>query len=247
MSTINSKAQIRSLIWQSLKDHHMEAFPGALGRIPNFIGAGEAGKLLFELPAWREARTIKCNPDLAQRPLRKKALEEGKVVFMAVPRLSERDCFLRLDPRHFPDHNRASSIKGAFQVGQLINPRDMPSIDLIVSGAVAVQRDGARLGKGGGFADLEYAIARRLGLIDDRTPVVTTVHPLQLVDNVIPMTNHDVPVDYIATPQEIIECPSIFAKPTRISWEILGGKLGEIPILQDLLASESRTRRSRSE
>ena len=47
-------------------------------------------------------------------------------------------------------------------------------------GSVAVGEDGARLGKGGGFADLEFALASAAGLIGPDTLCVTTVHEIQL-------------------------------------------------------------------
>ncbi len=68
-------------------------------------------------------------------------------------------------------------------------------------GSVAVSADGARLGKGGGFADLEYAVAAAAGLIGPQTVAVTTVHEIQVQpDGSIPVTGHDVPVDLIVTP-----------------------------------------------
>jgi len=40
---------------------------------------------------------------------------------------------------------------------------DMPGLDAIVCGSVAVTRDGRRCGKGEGYSDLEFAILRELG------------------------------------------------------------------------------------
>jgi 2-dehydro-3-deoxyglucarate aldolase/4-hydroxy-2-oxoheptanedioate aldolase len=37
------------------------------------------------------------------------------------------------------------------------------------------------------------------------TPIVTSVHPLQIVDEKIPMTDHDIPLTAIAAPHEVIE------------------------------------------
>ena len=34
-----------------------------------------------------------------------------------------------------------------------------------------------------GFADLELGLLRQMGLVQADTPIVTTVHPLQIVDN----------------------------------------------------------------
>jgi 5-formyltetrahydrofolate cyclo-ligase len=99
-----------------------------------------------------------------------------------------------------------------------------------------VDRTGARLGKGGGFADLEFAVASAAGLITDRTVVATTVHPLQVVaDGRIPVTAHDVPVDLIVTPEEVIRCPRSGARPAAVRWEALTEeKVEAIPLLRRL-------------
>ena len=47
---------------------------------------------------------------------------------------------------------------------------------------MAVAEDGARLGKGGGFSDLEFAVASQAGLVAPDTPVVTTVHEQLVLD-----------------------------------------------------------------
>ena len=177
---------------------------------------------------------IKSNPDLPQRPLRRLALEQGKTVYMAVPRLTQEKCFVELDPALISDYRLASSIKGAAQLGRLVHPDEMQPIDLIVCGSVAVNREGARLGKGGGYSDLEYAVALTLGLISEHTPIVTTVHPVQLLSEDLPMTSHDISLDYIGTPEELIVCDGEFSRPSGIIWESLGEKLDEVPILQAL-------------
>ena len=113
-------------------------------------------------------------------------MEQGKTVYMAVPRLTGEKCFVELDPGRISDYRLASSIKGATQLGRLVHPDEMRPIDLIVCGSVAVNRKGARLGKGGGYSDLEYAVALSLGLISKETPIVTTVHPVQLLPDDLP-------------------------------------------------------------
>lgn len=72
---------------------------------------------------------------------------------------------------------KASSIKGASRNARRLSVDDLKPVDLVVVGAVAVDRSGTRLGKGGGFSDLEYAVALEAGLTEASTPVVTTVHP----------------------------------------------------------------------
>ena len=57
---------------------------------------------------------------------------------------------------------------------------------------------GARLGKGGGYADLGFALLAALGAIEPDVPVFTTVHPTQLLENgAIPMNDHDVTLDAV--------------------------------------------------
>jgi 5-formyltetrahydrofolate cyclo-ligase len=60
-----------------------------------------------------------------------------------------------------------------------------------------------------GFAELEYGILRWMGAIDDSTPVVTTIHDCQLLEEDIDpgkMLEHDVPVDIIVTPTQVGPC-----------------------------------------
>jgi 5-formyltetrahydrofolate cyclo-ligase len=198
------KQAIRERIWQMLEERRVAAFPGARGRIPNFVGASAAADRLAGTEEWRSANTLKCNPDAPQRYVRLRALREGKVIYMAVPRLREERCFWELDPRRLRDVRAAASIGGAAKMGRPVDPRDLPHIDLVVAGSVAVAPDGARIGKGGGYSDLEYAIGRALGRIDDRTRVATTVHELQIVRGTLPETKHDFRLDLIVTPERIL-------------------------------------------
>ena len=95
-----------------------------------------------------------------------------------------------------------------------------------------------RLGKGGGFADLEYALASAAGLIGPGTLVVTTVHELQVRPaGAIPVTGHDIPVDLVVTPERIIDCrPGRGARPAAaICWpELTEDKIAAIPLLTAL-------------
>jgi hypothetical protein len=59
------------------------------GKIPNFLGAEAAADRLAALPAWAAAHVVKANPDTAQRAVRARALTDGKVLCMAVPRLAD--------------------------------------------------------------------------------------------------------------------------------------------------------------
>jgi 5-formyltetrahydrofolate cyclo-ligase len=234
-----AKAALRDEVWSAMTAAHVARFPGAAGRIPNFTGAEAAAELLRARPEWERARAVKSNPDSAQLPVRQRALQDGKTVYMAVPRLAEEDPFFLLDPAHLSDPPRkAASIKGASRSARRIPVAELTEVGLVVSGSVAVGEDGARLGKGGGFADLEYALASAAGLIGPDTLVVTTVHELQVRPaGSIPVTGHDVPVDLVITPERVIDCRKGRAprEPATIGWdELTEDKIAAIPLLARL-------------
>jgi 5-formyltetrahydrofolate cyclo-ligase len=58
----------------------------------------------------------------------------------------------------------------------------------VVCGSVAVNHDGARVGKGGGFSDLEFALLVEAVLVGEQTVLATTVHPLQVLPEPLPET-----------------------------------------------------------
>ena len=229
------KADLRERVWADLDQPGVARFPKPANRIPNFVGAEAAARMLADTDEWSAASTVKSNPDSPQWPVRTRALQDGKVVYMAVPRLAEVDPFFVLDPEHLADDPRAaSSIKGASRSARTIGVDELEPVDLVVTGCVAVDQAGARLGKGGGFSDLELALAAEAGLVDAHTVVVTTVHERQvLAAGGVPTTAHDIHVDVIVTPERILRCarPRRWALP-EIRWdELTDEKIAAIPLL----------------
>ena len=242
------KDAVRERVWDDLEESGQARFPfPPHGRIPNFAGADDAAERLAAQPEWQQATTIKANPDAPQLPVRRRALREGKTVYMAVPRLADEDCFLKLDPEVLEDYDAATTVSGSSKHGEQVGPEDVDEIDLIVSGSVAVcvdQRtddadsrgleDGGRIGKGEGYSDLEYAILRGLDLVDESTPVATTVHERQLIDDPVTVGDHDVSMDLVVTPERVLR-PDGREQPTGIDWALLEAeRLEEIPVLERL-------------
>jgi 5-formyltetrahydrofolate cyclo-ligase len=238
-----AKAVLREQVWADLDQPGVARFPKPANRIPNFVGAEAAARRLAETEEWRVASTIKSNPDSPQWPVRTRALQDGKVVYMAVPRLAEPDPFFLLDPEHLADDPRAaSSIKGAARSARTVDVDDLEPVDLVVTGCVAVDETGARLGKGGGFSDLELAVAAEAGLADARTVVVTTVHERQvLAAGVVPTTSHDIHVDLVVTPERVLHCPRSkrWRLPTLRWDELTDEKIAAIPLLARARAARS--------
>ncbi|MCS7125572.1 MAG: 5-formyltetrahydrofolate cyclo-ligase, partial [Aigarchaeota archaeon] len=131
-------------------------------------------------------------------------------------------------------YEKAATIRGAFMFGEKISLENIPKVDLIVVGSVAVGRDGSRIGKGEGYGEIEYAILREYGKVDENVLVATNVHDLQVFEEV-PQDPYDVPVDIIATPSRLIRVDIKKPKPPGIIWSMLSeDKLREIPLLRSL-------------
>ncbi|XP_062997277.1 methenyltetrahydrofolate synthase domain-containing protein isoform X3 [Elgaria multicarinata webbii] len=115
-------------------------------------------------------------------------------------------------------------------------------VDLVVVGSVAVSEKGWRIGKGEGFADMEYAMMASMGAVKEDTIIVTAVHDCQVVD--IPeelLGDHDLTVDYILTPTRAIKTGCKRPKPRGILWhEISHETLIKIPILKSLRYREKQ-------
>lgn len=235
------KQALREQIWDELEETGLARFPfPPHGRIPNFDGSDTAADRLADLDSWRDAAAIKANPDAPQLPARRQALREGKTVYVAVPRLRNSRCFLELDPAALHeagvDTDDAATIGGADEHGVPVYPEELPAVDLLLAGSVAVTDDGRRVGKGEGYSDLEFALLREFGLVDDETTTVTTVHEVQVVDADVPTGAHDVPLDVVVTPERTIETGA-GGKPTGIDWaELSEERIAEIPILERLRA-----------
>jgi len=230
------KRDLRERIWNYLEDEGIARFPfPPHDRIPNFAGAKDAADRLAETREWENAGAVKANPDAPQLPVRRRALREGKTVYMAVPRLRDAEPFYELDPAEIPpdEHDSAPTISHVEEYARQVGPEEVPSIDLVVSGSVAVTEAGARVGKGEGYSDLEYAVLRELELVGEETPIATTVHDAQVVTDAVEVEAHDVPMDLVVTPSETIRTETEFERPTGVFWDALSDeRIAEIPVLE---------------
>jgi 5-formyltetrahydrofolate cyclo-ligase len=69
------------------------------------------------------------------------------------------------------------------------------------------------------------------GMISGDTLLVTTVHPLQVLDEALPETPHDFRLDLIVAGDEVITCRRT-RRPPGIVWEHLdAAKIHAIPAL----------------
>ena len=225
-----------------------------------------AAENVLSLDCFKKARIIKINPSLAQEPLRYFTLTSNKILLVPTPALGtslsdscrfaderlvsrlESVLFYKLDPRSLR-HDQvewAATKAGAAELGTVIELgalKDM-HVDLVVVASVVVNPiTGARIGKGKGYADLEYGIMSEMGCVNSKTIVITTCHESQLIND-LPhsvMEEHDLPVDIIVTPKRFIYTKRVFQRPERVYWERLDADMMlNIPVLKELKRLEEQ-------
>lgn len=230
-ATNPAKQAVRERVWSQLERAGVVE-SGVSGYIPAFEGADRAADRLAGLPVWQRAQILEVVPDRAQLPVRIRALQDGKLVYMAVPKLAAAEPFYLLDPHNLPvPASEAADRTVAARMAPSISISEMRMIDLVVCGSVAVNERGARLGKGAGYSDIETALLAEAGLLSERTIIATTVHDLQVLDEELPEQTHDFRVDLIVTPERII-WPGSPKRPAELDLESLSPEqIAAIPVL----------------
>lgn len=222
-----TKQDYRVKVWDHLKRNRLGTYPYPLfGRIPNYNGANEAAARLLDLDEFKAAKSVEVNPDKALERCRILTLEQGKELYVPLPKL--KDGLLKKLSTTENNENQLKRIVsrwGIEHTGLPIGLSDEQAvhIDMFVLGSVAVSRKGHRIGKGRGYADLEYAILKEMKAIDDSTTIVTVVHDSQVFDEIQPelFGKHDIPVDYILTPTEVIKVDEKLPRSEGIFWNLL--------------------------
>ncbi|NXN42568.1 MTHSD protein, partial [Rhinoptilus africanus] len=244
-----SKQDVREKVWDYLEASGLAAFPRPVHRrIPNFQGSHQACCSIKELDVFNRAREIKVDPDKPLEGVRLAALQARKTLLVPTPRLRT-----GLFNRIVPPSGATKEILRICATSQGIKEYSVPvgldgkaRVDLVVVGSVAVSEKGWRIGKGEGYADMEYAMMVSMGAVQEDTPVITIVHDCQVVDIAEELLDdHDLTVDYILTPTRTIKTNCKRPKPQGIIWHkasvTLYEMLEKIPILKSLRYREKQT------
>jgi 5-formyltetrahydrofolate cyclo-ligase len=202
--TFASKEELREAVWAYLESHEQIDIPRPCsGLVPNFSNAQAAARLLARLPEWKRARVVFTTPDLSLHHVHCEALRDGKTLLVSAPCLTG-FCLLSGVP---PDKVlEATSAEGFALFGRTVSVDPfLPRIDLVVAGAVAMDKRGNRIGKEhGGFGDSDDEQLTKAGLMGPETPRVALVHDLQLFDDFSHlMGGNDRRVSIIVTPQDV--------------------------------------------
>ena len=241
-----SKAQIRSRIWDLMTRQGIALFPGAYGRAPTFRGLTECIGRLRGMEAWVQARRVLVLADPVLQSVREDAVEDGKT--LVVPDLSRcaGEWILEIDPSALkgPAAREAARASGCACGAPLAGVRalhghETAPVDLMVIGAVAVNRGGARIGRGAGGADLVYALARDRGILRAETPVMVLVHRVQIFEEPLDREPTDLPIDYIVTPEGVITIEAVVMRPKGLHPSMITPqRLETYPGLREILERE---------
>ncbi|XP_006888847.1 PREDICTED: methenyltetrahydrofolate synthase domain-containing protein isoform X1 [Elephantulus edwardii] len=238
-----TKQDIRQKIWDYMESQNLADFPRPVHhRIPNFKGSRQACENIRELDAFARTREVKVDPDKPLEGVRLLALQSHKTLLVPTPRLRT-GLFNKIVPPPGATKDilrKCATSQGVRDYSVPIGLDSRVLVDLVVVGSVAVSEQGWRIGKGEGYADLEYAMMVAMGAVRPETPVVTVVHDCQVVD--IPETlleDHDLTVDYVLTQTRVIRTGCRRPKPTGITWSKISPEMFQrIPILRSLYQRE---------
>ncbi|KAM8954963.1 LOW QUALITY PROTEIN: methenyltetrahydrofolate synthase domain-containing protein [Lycaon pictus] len=213
-------------------------------RIPNFKGSYLACQNIRDLEVFTRTQEVKVDPDKPLEGVRLLMLQSKKTLLVPTPRLRT-GLFNKITPPPGATKDILRKCATSQGVRNYSTPVGLDSkvlVDLVVVGSVAVSEKGWRIGKGEGYADLEYAMMVSMGAVSQGTPVVTIVHDCQVID--IPETlleDHDLTVDYILTPTRVIATGCERPKPAGILWSKISCEMmRKIPILRSLRDRERR-------
>ncbi len=203
--TCKNKQELRQAVWSYMENNNLVTFPRpCYGRIPNFTGSRTATERLKTLFEWKNADVIFSAPDSPLHPARYEALKEGKTILVAAPRLIGFYLLKNISPEKSFE---ASSIKGCSRFGRKVKINlQLPRIDLYLTGAVAVDKKGNRIGKGAGYGDREDTLLSEAGLLDRKTPRIVLVHEIQIFEDFSSlMEENDKKIMVIVTPREVYQ------------------------------------------
>ncbi|NWX23468.1 MTHSD protein, partial [Aegotheles bennettii] len=213
-------------------------------------GSHQACCSIKKLDAFNRAREVKVDPDKPLEGVRLAALQARKTLLVPTPRLRT-----GLFNRIVPPPGATKEMLRICATAQGVKEHSVPvgldgkaRVDLVVVGSVAVSEKGWRIGKGEGYADMEYAMMVSMGAVQEDTPVVTIVHDCQVVDIAEELLgDHDLTVDYILTPTRTIKTNCKRPKPQGIIWSkasyLCYEILEKIPILKSLRYREKQAGR----
>jgi len=239
--TTQNKFKLRQKVWAELRQvarpdsrfhWNFEEF------VPDFEGSEQCASAIRNMACYQNSRVIFIAPDNSLTLLRQCSIEDRKTLIVATHGIVRG--FMVIEPGQVPPGNEqlAATLDGMEYFARPISLEEikaLAAIDLLVTGVSLVTKHGVRWGKGHGYFDLEWAMFRELGLVDEDTPVIAVGHDCQMVSTDVEPAVFDTLADIIVTPTQVIEVVRSHRKPEHILWDYLSPELYEqVPTLQTL-------------
>ena len=195
------------------------------GCAPPQTSAGKIAERLRRLPEYRKAKTILMMPSSLLFQARINCLLDGKVLLMPSPALKLG--FYRVKPFSiaFPDLAYGTSLKGITLFGKKMQVKKLRQveIDLALTGCVAIDQTGHRLGEGTGFFDLSMGILGTLGAVSESTVVGCVAGVEQQSENMLICDPWDVGIDFLVMKDQDATFATSGHKYT-VDWDVLEKK-----------------------
>lgn len=183
---------------------------------------GKAAQKLRAVQAYREAATVFATLSEPLHQARINCLVDGKDLVMPGP--SIRAGFYLLPARSLPFRELAPAVtgKGIVQKGRLLKIKDLAglSVALLLTGSLAVDEKGGRIGDGHGFFDLCCALLGEFGALPEDWRALTFIREDQLAAEPLPQDDWDIKMAGAVTPAGIHAFEVPVQRP-RIFWEAL--------------------------
>ena len=199
------KQQIRLKVWQKLKNIALPDSRFHLNfaeYIPDFKDSKIANDKIIKSEEYKKSNLLFITPDNCLTTVREQAIRDGKNIIVSTYGIYRGLILITKNMIKKGDEVFASTLDGLEMFGKNITLKEIQNlgkIDLMLTGASAVSKNGVRFGKGHGFFDLEWGMFADLKIVDEKTPIIAVVHDVQLVDFDLEPSNTDIIVDWIIT------------------------------------------------
>jgi 5-formyltetrahydrofolate cyclo-ligase len=183
---------------------------------------GKAAQKLRSLQIYRDAATLFATPDRSLHQTRINCLVDGKNLIMPAPSIREGFYLLPARSIAFKNLPFAVTFKGLLKHGQLLKTPDINklSVALLLTGSVAVDREGGRIGDGNGFFDLCCALFQEFGGLHRDWSALTIVAEEQVSTETLPQNPWDIKMRAAIT-QSSVHIFGQSPQNPQIFWDIL--------------------------
>ena len=235
------KQQIRLKVWQKLKNIALPDSRFHLNfeeYIPDFKESVNAHNQIIDSEEYRKSKLLFITPDNCLTKTREQAIKDHKDIIVSTYGIYRGFILITKNMVNKGNEVFASTLDGLEHFGKNISLSEIKKlgkIDLMLTGASAVSKNGVRFGKGHGFFDLEWGMFADLKIVDESTPIVAVVHNVQVVDFELEPSDTDIIVDWIITNEQKLSTNRKKNRPKGIYWNLLEkGMLEATPPLQEL-------------